>query len=176
MIPPHFYSPRVVLGLLWLCVMLHLAWASPGTTPQTQSSAPITPRRKRANAPTPFAGLTHQPPCPLGEQAAAHPYASPPAPPHRCPRPPDVRVQSIPRGTFVPIRAVAIAAGPGGAISVPTAIPAVAHGANSTGPPATATFRSMCATKWHRRMEESLWSSQVINEPLGLSYGGRSPW
>jgi hypothetical protein len=68
MIPHHFYSQLAVLGLLWLCVMLHLAWSSSGTTPQPKPSMPITPRRKRSHEPTPFAGLTHKPPCALCEQ------------------------------------------------------------------------------------------------------------
>ncbi len=85
MVPPHFYYQLVVLGLLWLCVMLHLAWASPGTTPQTKSSAPLTPRRKHSTDPKPFAGLTHKPHCALGEQEAAPPHASPPAPPEPMP-------------------------------------------------------------------------------------------
>src|SRR5262245_228246 len=41
--------------------MLYLAWSSPGTTPQTKPSPPITPRRKRLKEPTPCAGLTHKP-------------------------------------------------------------------------------------------------------------------
>src|SRR5215471_3228795 len=66
MIPHQFYYQLVVLGLLWLCVMLHLAWPSRGVTPQ--------------------------PPCALCEQEAAHPQAPPPVrpdpmpPTHRRPR------------------------------------------------------------------------------------------
>jgi IS1 family transposase len=82
-----FYYQLVLLGLLWLCVMLHLAWPSPGTTPQTAPSPPLTLRRQRSTAPKPFAGLTHKPPCALCEQAAAHPYAPPPAPPAPMPPP-----------------------------------------------------------------------------------------
>lgn len=85
MIPPHFYYQLVVWGLLWLCVMLHLAWSSPDITPQTKPSLPITPRRKRSNAPKPFTGLTHKPPCALCEHEAAHPHAPPPAPPEPMP-------------------------------------------------------------------------------------------
>src|SRR2546430_7976824 len=55
-------------------------------------SMPITPRRTRSHEPTPFAGLTHKPPCALCAQEAAHPQAPPPVPPeplpptHRHPR------------------------------------------------------------------------------------------
>ena len=92
MIPHHFYSQLAVLGLLGLCVLLHLAWSSSGTTPQTKLSMPITPRRTRSHEPPPFAGLTHKPPCALGAPEAAHPHAPPPVPPkpmpptHRRPR------------------------------------------------------------------------------------------
>jgi IS1 family transposase len=92
MIPHHFYYQLAVLGLLWLCVLLHLAWSSSDTTPQTKPSMPITPRRMRSHEPTPFAGLRHKPPCALCEQEAAHPHAPPPVPPapmpptHRRPR------------------------------------------------------------------------------------------
>ncbi len=92
MIPPQFYSQLVVLGLLWLCVMLHLAWPSRDVTTQTKPAKPITPRRQRSTEPKPFAGLTHKPPCALCEQEAAHPQAPPPVrpdpmpPTHRRPR------------------------------------------------------------------------------------------
>jgi IS1 family transposase len=92
MIPHHLYYQLAVLGLLWLCVLLHLAWSSSGPTPQTKPSMPITPRRTRSHEPTPFAGLTHKPPCALCERETLHPQAPPPIPPdpitptHRRPR------------------------------------------------------------------------------------------
>src|SRR5262245_45937691 len=92
MIPHQFYYQLVVLGLLWLCVMLHLAWPSRDVTTQTKPAKPITPRRQRSTEPKPFAGLTHKPHCALCEQEAAHPQAPPPMPPepmpptHRRPR------------------------------------------------------------------------------------------
>jgi len=92
MIPHPFYYQLVVLGLLWLCVMLHLAWPSRDVTTQTKPAKPITPRRQRSTEPKPFAGLTHTPHCALCEQEAAHPPAPPPVrpdplpPTHRRPR------------------------------------------------------------------------------------------
>jgi hypothetical protein len=92
MIPHQFYYQLAVLGFLWLCVLLHLAWPSRGVTTQTQPAKPITPRRQRSTDPKPFTGLTHKPPCALCEQEAAHPKASPPGrpepmpPTHRRPR------------------------------------------------------------------------------------------
>src|ERR671923_156759 len=72
MIPHQFYYQLVVLGLLWLFVMLHLAWPSRGVTPQTKPAKPITPRRQRSTEPKPFAGLTQRPQCALCEREAAH--------------------------------------------------------------------------------------------------------
>jgi hypothetical protein len=94
MIPHQFYYQLVVLGLLWLFVVLHLAWPSQGTPPQTKPARPITPRRTRSPEPTPFAGLTHKPPCVLCEQEAAHPPAPPPGPPE--PLPPTGFAQKVP--------------------------------------------------------------------------------
>ncbi len=94
MIPHLFYSQLVVLGLLWLCVILHHIW--PGhyaLSPQRQAEPePIKPKHKRSNEPQPFAGLLHKPPCALGEHEARHPEPPPPvppdplSPPHRRPR------------------------------------------------------------------------------------------
>src|SRR5499425_1389937 len=92
MIPYQVYYQLVVLGLLWLCVMLHAAWPSRCTTAQGTPAKPIIPRRQRSKEPKPFAGLTHKPHCALCEQEAAHPQAPPRVPPepmpptHRRPR------------------------------------------------------------------------------------------
>jgi len=92
MIPHQFYYQLVVLGLLWLFVMLHLAWPSRDVTTQTKPATPITPRRQRATDPKPFAGLTHTPHCARCAHEAAHPKAPPPVrpdsmpPTHRRPR------------------------------------------------------------------------------------------
>ena len=89
MIPHQFYYQLVVLRLLWLFVILHLAWPSQGVTTQTKPAKPITPHRQRSTGPQPFAGLTHKPPCALCEQEAAYPKAPPPVPPD--PMPPTTR-------------------------------------------------------------------------------------
>src|SRR5256884_2693467 len=87
MIPHQFYYQLVVLGLLWLFVMLHLAWPSRDVTTQTKPAKPITPRRQRSTDPTPFAGLTHTPHCALCEQDIMFPQVLPPAPPDPLPLP-----------------------------------------------------------------------------------------
>jgi hypothetical protein len=92
MIPHLFFYQLAVLGLLWLCVMLHAAWPSRCTTAQGTPAKPIMPRRQRSQEPKPFAGLTHKPSCALCEHEATHPKLPPPVPPepmpptHRRPR------------------------------------------------------------------------------------------
>jgi IS1 family transposase len=92
MIPHLFFYQLAVLGLLWLCVMLHAAWPSRCTTAQGTPAQPIMPRRHRSKEPQPLAGLTHKPSCALCEHEATHPKRPPPVPPepmpptHRRPR------------------------------------------------------------------------------------------
>src|SRR5262245_42717344 len=82
MMPPLFFYKLALLELLWLFVMLHLAWPSRGPLSSQRSVEPETPvkfRRKRSNAPQSFAGLTHnKPPCALCAHEAAHPLPPPP--------------------------------------------------------------------------------------------------
>src|SRR5215471_11202333 len=83
MMPPLFFYQLALLGLLWLCVMLHLAWPSRGPVSSQRSVEPETSvksRRNRSTAPTPFVGLPHKPPCALCAHEASHP---PPPPPMR---------------------------------------------------------------------------------------------
>src|SRR5499427_9777847 len=92
MIPHLFFYQLAVLGLLWLCVMLHAAWPSRCTTAQETPATPIMPRRQHSQEPKPFAGLTLKPSCALCEHEATHPKLPPPVPPepmpptHRRPR------------------------------------------------------------------------------------------
>jgi hypothetical protein len=89
-----FYYHLALLALVWLFLRLHVTWPKRGVTtpPASAKLAPIPPKRTRSNAPTPFVGLTHKPPCVLCEHEAAHPQAQPPVPPapmlptHRRPR------------------------------------------------------------------------------------------
>jgi IS1 family transposase len=94
MIPHHVYYQLAILGLLWLCLMLHAGWPSQSTASHPQPSEPIPSKckRKRSNEPKAFEGLTHRPPCAACAPAAHHPQASPPRRPdpmpltHRRPR------------------------------------------------------------------------------------------
>src|SRR2546427_10056530 len=107
MIPHRFYSPLLVLGLLWLFILWSLAWPS---SSGPQAPRPVTPspsRHKRCKETKPLAGLTHKPPAPCV-------IPTPRLPAHRLrghpplgPRPPDGPAPSPP-----PSPSVANAAGP----------------------------------------------------------------
>src|SRR5215510_1300668 len=94
MIPRLFYYQLVILGLLWLCVMLHLTWPSRAAVspPKPVEPEPIKPKRQHSSEPKPFVGLTQKPPCALCAHEAAHPTPSSPVrpapmpPTHRRPR------------------------------------------------------------------------------------------
>jgi len=77
MIPALFYSQRVVLRLLWVFVMLSVAWPSARMTQEPQLAKPIEPPHTRSKAPNPFAGLTQKP---LGAQCAQEPTQPQPSP------------------------------------------------------------------------------------------------
>src|SRR5713101_2034432 len=61
-----------IVGLLWLCIMLHSIWPSRDTAlPQLRTEpVPLRFKRKRANEPQPFAGLTQRPYCAACEHEA----------------------------------------------------------------------------------------------------------
>ena len=105
--PPLFFYQRALLGLLWLCVMLHLAWPSCGPGASRWPGEPETPvksRRKRAHESKPLAGLTHKPSCALCAHETAHPTPPPlrpePMPPtYRRPREVDTSRHCCPHAT-----------------------------------------------------------------------------
>src|SRR2546427_3103184 len=65
MVSPLFDYHLVLLALVWLCVIVHLTWPKRAVralaVPPTPE--PLTPKRPRANEPTPFEGLTKKPHC-----------------------------------------------------------------------------------------------------------------
>ena len=75
MIPHHLYYQLAIVGLLWLCIMLHYVWPSQGAVSPQPPAAPVPPKfkRKRANEPKPFEGLTQKPLCAACEHEANHP-------------------------------------------------------------------------------------------------------
>ena len=108
MMPPLFFYQLALLGLLWLCVMLHLAWPSRGPVSSRWPVAPETPvkpRRKRSNEATPFGGLTYKPPCALCAHEASHPTPlapvrpAPMSPTNRRPREVDTSRHFCPHAT-----------------------------------------------------------------------------
>src|SRR5262245_15259815 len=80
-----FYQ-LVLLGLLWLCCMLHAAWPSRHAADLQRLPQPLPPSRKPPRAPKPFPGLTHKPHCDACEHAtASRPQAPGPPPPRMAP-------------------------------------------------------------------------------------------
>jgi IS1 family transposase len=77
-----FYQ-LVLLGLLWLCCMLHAAWPSSDAAGVLRPPELIPPSRKRPRVPKPFPGLTHKPHCEACAQAAVPRPQAPCAPPPR---------------------------------------------------------------------------------------------
>src|SRR2546426_9064740 len=78
-----FFYQLVLLGLLWLCCMLHSAWPSSDAVGVSRPPELIPPSRKRSRVPKPFPGLTHKPHCEACAQAAAPHQQVPCAPPPR---------------------------------------------------------------------------------------------
>jgi IS1 family transposase len=92
MMPDPLFSQLLLVGLVWLCLMLHVVWPSDRTT-----SGPTTPRPakappQRSSDLKPFPGLTRTPPCTACEQAH-EPVPQPPG----CPPPRLVPTRGRPR-------------------------------------------------------------------------------
>jgi IS1 family transposase len=78
-----FFYQLVLLGLLWLCCMLHAAWPSSHAAGVPRPPERIPPSRKRPRVPKPFPGLTRKPHCEAYAQAAVPRPQAPCAPPPR---------------------------------------------------------------------------------------------
>src|SRR5215510_4448102 len=91
MMPYLFYDQLAVLGLLWLCILLHAVWSNRGAVSPLRpvDPEPIMPQRQGSHKPKPFLGLTHKPPCALCEHEATH--GTPPSPLRPDPMPPTHR-------------------------------------------------------------------------------------
>jgi len=81
-ITPFFYQ-LVLLGLLWLCAMLHYAWPNDRPVGGQHPTTPARAHQKRAREPKPFVGLTHTPLCVACEHAQEQPPQGPGCPPPR---------------------------------------------------------------------------------------------
>src|SRR5688572_23322972 len=87
MVSPLFFYQLVLIALVWLFIMLHLAWPSRTATtpPRSVEPEPIRPQRKRSTASKPFPGLTQKPYCARCEQETASPQRPPLIPPDPMP-------------------------------------------------------------------------------------------
>src|SRR5207249_3432135 len=83
MISDLFFYQLLLVGLLWLCLMLHGMWPSERVMPGSTRPPPPLPPRKRSSDPQPFPGLTRKPPCGACEQAHEHVPQPPGCPPPR---------------------------------------------------------------------------------------------
>src|SRR5712691_9680657 len=78
-----FFYQLVLVGLVWLCLMLHWAWPSDRLAGDQKPSQPLPPPRMRSSDSKPFPGLTCKPPCAACEQAHEHVSQPPGCPPPR---------------------------------------------------------------------------------------------
>jgi hypothetical protein len=83
MVSDLLFCQLVLLGLLWLCIMLHYAWPSDRAAQLRRPSTPSLPSQEHCREPNPFAGLTHKPHCEACEQAVETRHEAPGTPPPR---------------------------------------------------------------------------------------------
>src|SRR5467141_1688067 len=76
-----FFYQLVLLGLLWLCVMLHYVWPNACTGGAQRPSKSLPPPPMRSRDLKPFPALTRKPPCAACEQAHAYGPQPPGCPP-----------------------------------------------------------------------------------------------
>ena len=79
MVSELFFYQLGLIALVWLCFLLHWVW--PSAAADACPTTPTPPPSKRTREPTPFAGLTHTPPCDACEHASAPRLQAPSAPP-----------------------------------------------------------------------------------------------
>jgi hypothetical protein len=83
MISDLLFDQLLLVGLRWLCLMLHGLWSSERVMPGATRPPPPLPPRKRSSDPQPFPGLTRTPPCAACAPAHAHVPQPPGCPPPR---------------------------------------------------------------------------------------------
>src|SRR6266487_941955 len=92
MMPDPLFYQLLLVGLVWLCLMLHVVWPSDRATAGSTTPRPAKAPPKRSSDLKPFPGLTRRPPCAACEQAHA------PGPqPLSCPPPRIVPTRGRPR-------------------------------------------------------------------------------
>jgi len=92
MMPDPLFSQLLLVGLVWLCLMLHVVWPSDRATAGPTTPRPAKAPPKRSSDPKPFPGLTRTPPCAACAQAHEHEPQ-----PSGCPPPRKVSTRGRPR-------------------------------------------------------------------------------
>src|SRR5467141_2726855 len=83
MMPDTLFYQLLLVGLVGLCLMLHVVWPSDRTTAGSTTPRPAKAPPKRSSDLKPFPGLTRRPPCAACEQAHEHVPQPPSCPPPR---------------------------------------------------------------------------------------------
>src|SRR6266849_550685 len=83
MMPDPLFYQLLLVGLVGLCLMLHVVWPSDRATAGSTTPRPATAPPKRSSDLKPFPGLTRRPPCAACEQAHEHVPQPPSCPPPR---------------------------------------------------------------------------------------------
>ena len=83
MMPDPLFYQLLLVGLVWLCLMLHVVWPSDRATAGSTTPRPATAPPKRSSDLKPFPGLTRKPLCAACEQAHTHGPQPPGCPPPR---------------------------------------------------------------------------------------------
>jgi hypothetical protein len=81
MISDLLFSKLLLVGLLWLCILLHVVWPYDRAASHPPTPQPTLPPRKRSTDPKLFAGLLHKPLCDACEHAVEARPQAPGAPP-----------------------------------------------------------------------------------------------
>jgi hypothetical protein len=71
------FDQLMLVGLLWLCLLLHRLWLHDRAAPGPKGPRPATPGFQRSREPKPFAGLTVKPHCAACAQSATPPQLPP---------------------------------------------------------------------------------------------------
>ena len=87
MMPDPLFSTLLLVGLLWLCFILHVVWPYTRAISGHKTPRPAQSPRQRSQKPKPFAGLMHKPPCAACVQSTAAPQLPSPVPPAPVPLP-----------------------------------------------------------------------------------------
>ncbi len=83
MMPDPLFYQLLLVGLVGLCLMLHVVWPSDRATAGSTTPRPATAPPKRSSDLKPFPGLTRRPPCAACAQAHEHVPQPPSCPPPR---------------------------------------------------------------------------------------------